>query len=349
MPDPLQPGDAANESLKSDHGVEPRQPSEEEVVQALVEIEESTKKAPTQNEELPASRPTPRSWFSRNEEVVLYLSLVFSVCVLLGWSVDRAVKKLLPAVTAQRAVNSQVAMARRIKPARQAEAEGLLERLAAGDPAAADQVLGQSDSWTGKTERTEKADQLVSTAINLKDLHIRAAAIQAELALDGVPRNESGLRMLEQAVGNPRQRAWALWMLGALGDRGIEPEHAAKVIGAYLDDPVVDNRAAAVNGLVLISTDETIPMLLDRFRNDPSPVVQERAACGLSEAGMYTHEQRMVAAASMVGWLDDSLLTAQQRIWTIQALNEIAGQSFGTDTAAWHRWYDGTRSPGMKN
>ena len=103
------------------------------------------------------------------------------------------------------------------------------------------------------------------------------------------------------------------------------------------------NRAAAVNGLALIATDETIPMLLDRFRNDPSPVVQERAACGLAEAGMYTHQQRMVAAASMVGWLDDSLLTAQQRIWTIQALHDISGQSFGTDSAAWHRWYDSTR------
>jgi hypothetical protein len=58
---------------------------------------------------------------------------------------------------------------------------------------------------------------------------------------------------------------------------------------------------------------------------------------------MYTHQQRMVAAASMVGWLDDSLLTQQQRTWTIQALHDISGQSFGSDSAAWRRWYDSAR------
>jgi len=341
IPDPFQPRDSANESLKSDRGVELPQPSEVEVVRALLEIEESTKKE--QSVELPVNPPTQRSWFSRNAEVIIYLSVGFAVCVVLAWGVDRAVKKLLPVVTRPSTVNSRGAMAQRVEPARQAEAERLLERVAAGDSAAADQVLDQSDSWTQKTGRTLKTDQLIDTAINLKDMHARAAGIQAELALDGVPRNEIGLKMLEQAVGNPSQRAWALWMLGALGNRGVDPEHAAKIIGAYLDDPVVTNRAAAVNGLALIATDETIPMLLDRFRNDPSPVVQERAACGLAEAGMYTHQQRMVAAASMVGWLDDSLLTAQQRIWTIQALHDISGQSFGTDRAAWHRWYDSTR------
>ncbi|HKV60988.1 MAG TPA: HEAT repeat domain-containing protein [Candidatus Acidoferrum sp.] len=218
-----------------------------------------------------------------------------------------------------------------------------MRRLAARDNAAADQILRESDSWTGNTTRTQTTDQLIANGINLPDLHLRAAAIQAQLALEGVPRNRAGFIMLERATGNPNQRAWALWMLGALGNRGEDPDHAAKVIGAYLDDPVVTNRAAAVNGLALVGTDETIPMLLDRFRNDTSPIVQERAACGLSEAGMYQPQQRMVAAGSLVGWLDDSLLTSQQKTWTIQALHDISGKSFGTDAAAWHRWYDSNR------
>lgn len=146
--------------------------------------------------------------------------------------------------------------------------------------------------------------------------------------------------MLKQAVGNPTQRPWALWMLGALGNRGVDPVHTAKIIEAYLSDPNERVRATAVNGLALLATDETIPMLLDRFRNDPSTVVQEPAACALAESGMYTHQQRVAAAATMVGWLDDSLLTQQQRTWTIQALHDISGQSFGTDSAAWRRWYD---------
>jgi len=80
-------------------------------------------------------------------------------------------------------------------------------------------------------------------------------------------------------------------------------------------------------------------MMLDRFRNDPSPVVQERAACSLAESGMYTHEQRMVAAGTLVNWLDDPLINAQQRAWTLHALHDISGQSLGNDSAAWRDWY----------
>lgn len=341
MPDPLEPQDSSNEKIKSGNEIEPPRPSEGEGVQALAEIDESTKKV--QRDALPVPLPERRSWFSRNTEVILYLGLVLTVCGLAGWGLSHATTKLFAAVRPRSGTKVRAKVRPQIDPAMQAEAEALLQRLAAGDTASVDQILSQSDSWTGNTARTQKIDQLLGVAINLKDMQVRSAAIQAMLAVEGVPRNSTGLKLLEDAVGNPGQRAWALWLLGALGSRGVDPVHVAKIIGAYLDDPVVDNRAAAVNGLALLATDETVPMLLDRFRNDPSPVVQERAVCGLSEAGMYTHEQRMVAAASMVGWLDDSLMSAQQRIWMFQALQDISGMSFGTDSAAWRRWYEGNR------
>ena len=44
MPDPLRHHDSANDNLKFDHQIEPPQPSEVEVVQALAEIEESTER-----------------------------------------------------------------------------------------------------------------------------------------------------------------------------------------------------------------------------------------------------------------------------------------------------------------
>jgi HEAT repeat protein len=118
-------------------------------------------------------------------------------------------------------------------------------------------------------------------------------------------------------------------MLGALGGRGWDPVHTEKIIEAYVNDPDVTVRSNAVTGLALVATDETIPLLLDRFRNDPSPAVQELAACGLVESGMYTHAQRMVAAASMLGWLNDGLLSPQQRGWTEQALGEISAPELG--------------------
>ena len=230
-----------------------------------------------------------------------------------------------------------------LDPALQTEAEQLLGKAAAGDTGAADQVLLQSPNWTGKTHRTPKSEQSIETALNLPDLHARQAALQAELALDGVTVDDAGLKFVEQAVGNPSQRVWALWMLGALGNRGVDPMHTAKILGTYLTDPQVEVRAAAVNGLSLVGTDETIPLMLDRFRNDPSPVVQERAACSLAESGMYTHEQRMTAAGSLVGWLDDSLLSAPQHEWTLHALRDISGQNLGTDSSAWRQWYSGSR------
>jgi hypothetical protein len=332
-----------NENLTSGRVVEPPQPSEVEVVQALGEIEQATKNNTAQSGALPIILPPQQSWLSRNAPIIVFLALGFALLGLVAWGAPRAIKALLSSAAGHTDGSGAAAAAPAIDTERQAKAEELLGRVAAGDLVAADEMLDQSDSWTGKTHRTPKTDQLVTTDLNLKDLQARAAAIQAQLALDGIPRDENGLAILKQAVGNPTQRPWALWMLGALGNRGVDPVHTAKVIEAYLNDPDANVRANAVNGLALLGTDETIPMLLDRFRNDPSAVVQEPAVCALAESGMYTHQQRMVAAASMVGWLDDSLLTQQQRTWTVQALHDISGQSFGADSAAWRRWYDSAR------
>ncbi len=225
----------------------------------------------------------------------------------------------------------------------QIEAENLLQRAAANDAAAPDQILAQSEGWIGKTQRTPKANSLIAAVLDSHDMHTREAAIQAELAMDAVPWNEKGFDTVERAVRVPGQRAWALWTLGALGNRGVEPERAAKILQSYLSDPDANVRAFAVNGLSMLGRDETIPVLLDRFRNDASLLVQEQAACALAEAGMYTHEQRMIAAASFVNWLDDSLLTTSQRMWLLHALRDISGQNLGTDSAAWRQWYENAR------
>jgi hypothetical protein len=317
-------------------------PADEDVIRTLAEIEKASTGGPSATSNTAFGAGAERPAFFKTVPPVLFLAAVTSVgLAVLGFNFAG---KQLAAPSGRVSRGRRLGASRSVlDPAAQADAEQLLQRLAGGDSGAADQVLAQSTSWTGRTQRTSHAVQWITTALNLPDLHAREAAIQAELALDGVTRDESGLRSMEQAVGNPSQRAWALWMLGALGNRGVDPEHAAKVIGAYLSDPQVEFRAAAVNGLALVGTDETIPMMLDRFRNDPSPVVQEQAACALAESGMYTHEQRMMAAASLVSWLDDSLISPPQRAWTVQALRDISGQNLGTDSAAWREWYERER------
>ena len=324
-------------------------PSDEDVVRTLVEIEKSS----TPKDELVATPPiseqgSPSLVRNPNAGTRALVGLV----VLLSFAASVVVKRaLLPSVSSTSSkfsTSSKTKAASGVRPrsydrAMQAQAEDLLQRLASGDSAAAEEVSAQASTWIGKATRTGRTDQLITTAINSHDMHSRQAALEAELALDGIPQNEEGLTLLTNAVGNPSGRAWALWLLGAIGNRGVDTPHTAKIVGAYLSDPDVNVRASAVNGLSLIATDETVPMLLDRFRNDPSPVVQERAACGLAESGMFTKAQRMVAAESLINWLDDPLLTGQQRNWDIQALGDISGQHFGADTAAWRSWFESNR------
>jgi HEAT repeats len=324
--DPFRPDSPSDVEIK---------PTDDDVVRALVEIEKASTVPPPVDSPLtfvgnqPVA-PVTRSWF-RGLVMVIVFTIVAATFA----------RRWLGFPAGQPGTGPGKSF--KISSATQAEAEQLLQQLARGESGAADQVLEQSADWTGKTHRTPKADQSILIALNRPELRTREGALAAELALDGVPQSETGLNLLKEAVGDPSQRVWALWMLGALGYRGIDPVHTAKILESYLTDPDVNVRASAVNGLSLLATDETVPPMLDRFRNDPSPVVEERAACGLAQSGMYTREQRMTAAASIVGWLDDSLLTPQQRVWSIQALHDISGQDHGTDSAAWRAWYESTR------
>jgi len=310
-------------------------PTDEDVVRALFEIEQASTVPPPVDSPLvlvddqPVG-PARNSWFWGT--LALLLVMVLAATSAQRWLGTSGTKQ-----------SSRPASALKVNAATQTSAEQLLGKLAAIESGAADRVLDQSASWTGKTHRTPKADQSILIALNLPDLHAREGALAAELALEGVPQSDVGLNMLKEALADPSQRVWALWMMGALGNRGVDPVHTAKILESYLTDSDVNVRASAVNGLALLATDETIPPVLDRFRNDPSPVVQERAACGLAESGMYTREQRLTAAASMVGWLDDPLLTPQQKVWSFQALHDISGEDHGTDSAAWRAWYESKR------
>ena len=320
-------------------------PADDDVARALAEIQKASTPLPSATSNIPVgpgSPGTPPAQYGsfRSSKQAAVVMVAMGMLAGLGFVAAFTFMRHAPWDTGRSGhVRSNGRARSAIDPALQSEAEQLLQRVAAGDAGAAGQVLEQAGNWTGKTRRTPQSEQSMGVALNLPDLQARAAAVRAELALDGVTADEAGLKYLESAVAVASNRQWALWMLGAIANRGVDPAHAAKVIETYLADPNVNVRAAAVNGLGIVGTDETIPMMLDRFRNDPSPVVQERAACSLAESGMYTHEQRMVAAGTVVNWLDDPLITTQQRGWALQALHDISRQNLGTDSAAWREWY----------
>jgi HEAT repeat protein len=291
-----------------------------------------------------SAAPQENSWWTQKAPIFLFFTVLLAVSALLTWGLQSVGKQVISTLEAQASLpvhksNSQPAA----NSPDQAQAEALLQRVANGDSSAADQVMEQSDRWRGKTQRTARADQLLNVSLNSSDMHTRQASLQAELAMDGVERSQAGLDRAERALDDPSQRAWALWMLGALGNRGVDPGRVTGLIASYLTDSDANTRASAVDGLSLLATDATLPMLLDRFHNDPSPTVQERAACGLAQSGMFTHEQRLTAASTLVNWLDDSQLTPQQRSWTLQALRDISGQNLGTNSSEWQRWLDSAR------
>jgi hypothetical protein len=255
------------------------QPSVEDVVRPSVEIEKTAANDPA-GVASAANPAQPLPWIIRNQLAAnsLWIGLILALSFAAIFVVRRAfspVKEGMYRVAAAVPVRSPI---RSNDKSMQSQAEEMLQEVASGDSAAADRVSEQASTWLGKTSRTSRTDQLITTAINLPEIRSREAALDAELAFDGISKDEAGLTFLTSSVGDPTRRVWALWLLGALGNRGVDPVHTAKIVATYLTDPDVNVRASAVNGLSLIATDETIPMLLDRFRNDSSPLVQERAA-----------------------------------------------------------------------
>jgi HEAT repeats len=226
----------------------------------------------------------------------------------------------------------------------QQQAEMLLGWAVHGYQGATERIAASVDSWRGKMKLDEKFETQFRSALNSNDLRVRAAAIEVNLAALNVEKNaasvDSRIRSLEAGEGD---RVWALWILGLLGNRGVEPDRVFPVLLKHTRDSDEGIRYWAVEGLAYLGTDATIEPLLDIFRNDPSPAIRERAACGLAQSGMLQQAQRMRAVPAFLNHLDDATLDPTMRQWTLQALQDISGQRLGADPAAWRQWYNNRR------
>src|SRR5262249_43823765 len=162
----------------------------------LAEIEKASTVAEAANRNTPIAPGSPTAQPFKTAPAALFLSAAIAV----GTAViffNFMGRNLASAGRSGRARRTTVSRSL-VEPSSEAEAEMLLQKLVAGDSDAADQIFEMAGRWTGKTERTAKATQLITTAINLPDLHTRQAALRAELALDGVTVDAAGLAWLEQ-------------------------------------------------------------------------------------------------------------------------------------------------------
>jgi hypothetical protein len=232
----------------------------------------------------------------------------------------------------------------------QQQAELLVEAVATDYDASIAQLSGaqhadaqlpaRMEGWRGHLMMSPRLSAELDAALNSNDLRVRATAIEMELVTYDLPKaRESADRLIERASSDPAGRGWALWMLGAIGNRGVEPERAFRTLVDYSRDADEKTRFWAVEGLSLLGTDATIRPLLEVFRNDPSLQIRRRAGFSLAQAGMLTKEQRLTAVPALMALGEDASIDSNTRNWVYEALRGITGARYGTNPADWREWW----------
>jgi hypothetical protein len=223
----------------------------------------------------------------------------------------------------------------------QGQAELLLERAINHYAGANDQIAARVSGWRGRITLNDRLNNLFVTAINSDDLTVRAAGIEVDIAARNLTKEAATIDRLEPIArfGEQGPRVNALWDLALVGNRGVEPDHVARILLLALGDQNENIRYWAVEGLAYLATDAAIAPLLDVFHDDPSPRIRERAACGLAQSGMFSAAQRRSAVPRLLDFAEDGGLEPETRSWVFQALRDITGQSLPHDANAWRQWY----------
>jgi hypothetical protein len=224
----------------------------------------------------------------------------------------------------------------------QHQAEFLLERSINHYKGANEQIEARVEGWRGHIQHEPRLQNLFTTALNSDDLRVRAAAIEVNLAARNRAKRVATIDALEPVArtGEQGPRANALWDLGLLGNRGVQPERVAEILLASIHDPNENIRYWAVEGLAYLGTDATIEPLLNVFHDDPLPMIRERAACSLAQSGMLSAKQRRTAVPRLLDFTEDPALDAQTRGWVYQALRDITGQTLPHTPQAWRTWWN---------
>lgn len=223
----------------------------------------------------------------------------------------------------------------------QMQAEELLQESLDHSGDAIEQLSARTDGWHGRLTMTPRLTGLLDLALNSEDRAVRTEGLELELAVYNLPKTaQSADQLIARIKTDSAARPWGLWMLGAMGNRGIEPGRALATLLTYSHDPDDKTRYWAIAGISLLGTDATIQPMLDILRNDPSAQVREGAGCGLAQSGMLTKGQRMTSVPTLIRYAGDPALDSGTRGWVYLALHEITGAAIANDPAAWRSWWD---------
>jgi len=294
----------------------------------------------------------------RPGRVALYLALLAAVSTTAGFEVARfhnawaewlsthpgqAASSIQPSpslVSDSRPAATGVELEKLSHLAPQQQAERLLDLAIHRDERSLEMIRQRQDAWRGRLESTDRLFHLVLAALESEDPRVRAAAVEIDLAASNLSKSpESVTHLLNQINNDPGSRSLTLWRLGALGNRGVEPDIVLTTLLRYARDSNQQTRFWAVEGLAMLGTDESIDPLLSVLTHDPSERIRERAACNLARSGMLTGEQRLTAVPQLLNLLDDDSLEAATQDLVYAVLHSITGASFGKDPEAWREWW----------
>ncbi len=297
------------------------------------------------------SKPQPRATSAA--------SIALFVCVLIamfGWQASRMLS------TGSRAGSSRVASASSAKPVSrrdfsgplteadiqrvlalpaQAQAEELLERAIGHDAKALELFEQQVEGWTWQIHRSARMNQLEQRSLYSKDLRVRHANADLNLALEGWQKTEQAADLLiERARTDEKHRAGAVYYLGMLAGQAIDYDRIHGVLLNYArNDKDATVRQWAVEGMRYLGKDEVLNELFTSFTEDPSNSVRDRAGCNISDCGNFTRKQRLRMAPKFIELAADPSTTPQMRGWCFLALQEITDENLPADAEAWRRWY----------
>lgn len=222
----------------------------------------------------------------------------------------------------------------------QQQAERLLELAIQRPDLSVTLIQRNLTSWRGHLEDTDHLFHLVLAALKSENPRVRVAAVEVDLAANNLMKSPESVEKLQRKIqSESEERYMALWRLGALGNRGVEPSAVLGTLKLYVHHRNQEVRFWAVEGLAMLGNAESIDMLLDVLAHDPAIKVRERAANGLSRSGLLTGEQRLTAVPQLLNLLDDDSLDAATQNLVGSTLEAITGASLGKNAGAWRDWW----------
>lgn len=216
----------------------------------------------------------------------------------------------------------------------------LLERAINRYAGAGEEIEKRGEAWLGQIHSTPELSKLTDVAYFSSDLRVRAAALEIWRIEAGFRKNRETVDEIVNAAATSADRKYFfLSNLGILGNRGVERQKVFDTLMLYARDPDGNVRAAAINGLALLGTENTIAPLLEIFHGDSSHDLRERAACNLADSGMLPRDLRKQAVPELIRFSQDPSLDQTTKKWVYQALREITLQKIADDPSAWLSWY----------